>query len=817
MNSFDYFYPSNYHRLMPKKIFIICLLLCSFSRVFSQNSGTVLFDNDWLFYRGGALGAENPQFNDSKWRKVDLPHDWSIEDLPGTHSPFSPDAISQVGGGFTTGGTGWYRKQFTVPAEKKGRRFIIQFDGVYMNPTVFINGENIGEHPYGYTAFWYDITDKIKFGKKNIIAVEVKNEGQNSRWYSGSGIYRHVWLRETDPVHIEQWGTAITTPKISEASAIVNIKTKVLNEDGYDLRVTLITRILDENGVKAGKTQKDEDIKMGAFAVIDQDAAISKPQLWSCETPVLYTAISEIYADGHLLDQEKSVFGIRKISFDTENGFQLNGKTVKLKGGCFHNDNGPLGARQYDRAEERKAELLKASGYNAVRCSHNPPSPAFLAACDRLGMLVMDEAFDCWRQGKNAYDYHLYFDQWWQKDVESMVMHDCNHPSVIIWSIGNEIPERATPEGAETAKMLAAFIKKLDDTRPVTAAVNDPREDKDAFFSALDISGYNYAVYSYGDRKSDYIIDHARMPQRIMVGTESYPWEAFGSWMEVTDHPYLIGDFVWTAWDYIGEASIGWRGYPQNAGFYPWNLAFCGDIDICGWKRPQSYYRDALWKANQLSVFATPPKLSFPVNPDKAEWSKWNWRDAVASWNWKGYEDKSIAVNVYSSCNEVELFLNGRSLGKKQTNRTTRFEAAWDVPYRPGKLVAIGYDGDKKVNTAVLNTARAPAIIRLSADRNQLQANNQDLIYVTVELTDKSGNLNPDAENLLHFNISGPATIVGAGNANPQSLESSQLPQRKAWRGKCLVIIKSASKRGNITLKVSAAGLQERILVLNVL
>ena len=348
----------------------------------------------------------------------------------------------------------------------------------------------------------------------------------------------------------------------------------------------------------------------------------------------------------------------------------------------------------------------------------------------------------------------------------------------------------------------------------MTSAVSYTSQDREPFFNALDISGYNYAVGNYGKEQSLYEADHKRVPGRIMMGTESYPWEAFGNWMEVMDHPYVIGDFVWTAWDYICEASIGWRGYPQNADFYPWNLAFCGDIDICGWKRPQSYYRDALWKPDQLSIFVTPPKPSFPLNPAIESWSKWNWPDEAANWNWKGYENKPITINVYSSCKEVELFLNGKSLGKKATNRDTRFEADWTIPYQPGKLTAVGYNGDKKVNTAVLSTAAAPAQIKLTADRPQLQANNQDLCYVTVELLDKNGTLNPNADNLLHFSLTGPATIAGVGNANPVSLESCQLPQRKAWHGKALVIIKTSGKPGQINLKVSTSGLPDKILSL---
>jgi beta-galactosidase len=800
---------------MPKKLILLNFLVLICASVFAQNTQTELFDNNWSFFRGGVQDAEQPGFNDTKWRKVDLPHDWSIEDLPGSASPFNPTAISQVGGGFTTAGTAWYRKAFTLSATQKGKRVIIRFDGVYMNPTVFINGQNIGEHPYGYTSFYFDITDKVKFGEKNVIALEVKNEGQNSRWYSGSGIYRHVWLTISDPVHIAQWGTYITTPEVTGSSAKVNIKTKVLNESGHDLKIKWVTRILNPVNAEVAVIQKENDIKSGGTFEFNDDAVISSPALWSCGSPELYTAVTEIYYNGLLADEETTPFGIRKISFDAENGFQLNGKTVKLKGGCFHNDNGPLGSKAYDRAEERKVEILKASGYNAIRCSHNPPSPAFLAACDRLGMLVIDEAFDCWKYGKNAYDYHLYFNDWWKRDIESMVIRDRDHPSVIMWSIGNEIPERATPEGVDEAKMLEVYVKNMDGTRAITSAVNYTNADRDPYFNTLDVSGYNYAVFDYGKEQSLYAADHKRIPARVMMGTESFPMEQFGSWMEVVDHPYVIGDFVWTAWDYIGEASIGWLGYPQRADFYPWNLAYCGDIDICGWKRPQSYYRDALWKNDQLSVFVTPPKPSFPLNQDIASWSKWNWFDVVADWNWKGYENKPLIVNVYSSCERVELFLNNKSLGIKQTNRSTKFMAAWDVPYQPGTLVAVGYDGEKKVNTAVLRTAAAPAKTRLSADRLKLKANNQDLSYITVELTDANGNLNPGANNLVHFKVEGPGEIAGVGNADPQSLESCQQPQRKAWHGKCLVIIKSTGKPGDITLKASADGLAAKTVLLH--
>ncbi len=394
-----------------------------------------------------------------------------------------------------------------------------------------------------------------------------------------------------------------------------------------------------------------------------------------------------------------------------------------------------------------------------------------------------------------------------KKDVESMVIRDRNHPSVILWSIGNEIPGMDSPEVVNTSRMLAGFVRNTDPSRPVIAAVNNLNPAKDQFFSTLDIGGYNYGSGGGGIRDSIFAFDHKRIPSRIMIQTESYPLEAFNSWMDVTDNPWLLGDFVWTAFDYIGEASIGWRGYLQNQDFYPWNLAFCGDIDICGWKRPQSYYRDVLWKEDQLSVFVKPPKPSFAENPDRESWSKWHWHDAVADWNWKGYENKPLEVSVYSSCDAAELFLNNRSLGKKKTNRDSQFTAVWEIPYQEGELKAIGYNGKKQVSSAILRTAGDVASLKISADRAEIKADNQDLSFVTVELIDDAGNRNPKAENLLKFEVDGPGKIVGVGNANPVSLESCQLPQRKAWQGRCLVIIKSENQPGNINLKVTSEGL----------
>ncbi len=780
-------------------------ILLTYTCVSQQN---VLFDAGWRFHRGDIQKAEKVDFDDTKWRAIDLPHDWSIEDLPGTQSPFNPDVINGVSIGFTTGGTGWYRKTFMLPTVQKNKKIYILFDGVYMNADVWINGAHLGNHPYGYTSFYYDITGKIKWNEKNTIAVRVKNEGATSRWYSGSGIYRHVWLKSFDAVHIAQWGTYITTPEVNKSSAKVNIKTKVKNETGSSSAITLVNKILNAKGNEVARTTSKQTIGAGTESEFSDASIVNSPALWSVETPNLYTAVTEVYTDGKLSDRSKTKFGIRKISFDVKNGFLLNDKSMKLLGACFHNDNGPLGSKSFDRAEIRRVELLKASGYNAIRCSHNPPSPAFLDACDSLGVLVIDEAFDMWTQPKNMEDYHLYFKDWWQKDMESMLLRDRNHPSIIMWSIGNEIPNMDRKEVADTAKILADFVRATDPTRPVTAAVNNVTQNKDAFFSALDISGYNYA-------KDNYESDHLRKPERIMFATESYPLTAFDYWMSVIDHPWVIGDFVWTGFDYIGEASIGWRGYEQEKNFYPWNLAYCGDIDICGWKRPQSFYRDALWKKDQLSIFVKPPHPSFPLNPKKQSWSIWNWEDVIADWNWKGYEDSLFEVNVYSSCAEVELFLNGKSFGRKLTDRSSKFMAVWNVPYAAGKLKAVGYNGSQKMASSELNTAGEPTQIKLSADRITMKANGQDLSYITVELIDKNGIRNPKAENLIHFSIEGPGTIAGVGNANPISLESYQLPQRKGWQGRCMAIVKSGSIPGKIKVKVTSPGLSSAMIVID--
>jgi len=531
------------------------------SSLFSEMTdprSTILFDFDWKFHRGDAEGAQSADFDDALWRQLDLPHDWSIEDIPGTDSPLDSTAVGGIGTGYFRGGTGWYRKSFNLPSDLEGRMFFLQFDGVYMDSDVWINGEHAGSHPYGYTSFWFDITDMLQYGKENVVAVRVRNEGRNSRWYSGSGIYRHVWLILTGPVHVTTWGTGITTPVIEENLAYVMVSNEIANHSEENSPLQVTTRILDRDGTEISTDRQEVEAKPATSTELTQELEVPSPQLWSPGTPVLYTAVTEIEDPGStLLDRVENNFGIRSIAFTTD-GFFLNGNNVLLKGGCVHHDNGPLGAAAYDRAEERRVELMKASGFNSIRCAHNPPSPAFLDACDRLGILVIDEAFDMWRRPKNPQDYHRFFDQWGKRDIASMVLRDRNHPSVIMWSTGNEIPERADPEGVETSGMLAGYVRRLDPTRLVTSAVNGLSPDKDPYFATLDVAGYNYSFGGDHGKESIFEIDHSRVPERIMYCSESYPLKAFGAWMDVVDHPYVLGDYVWAGFDYLGEASIGW-------------------------------------------------------------------------------------------------------------------------------------------------------------------------------------------------------------------------------------------------------------------
>lgn len=767
------------------------------------------FDEEWLFHRGDIPEGEKSDLDDSQWCQVNLPHDWSIENIPGTNSPFIADAVTEVSGGFTVGGTGWYRKHFHVDEAEKGKCIAVAFDGIYMNADIWVNDNHVANHVYGYTAFELDITDYVRFGAENLIAVRVKNEGLNCRWYTGSGIYRHTSLKITDPLHFETWETFVTAPIATVDRAEVHVQSVLANTEKATGKVIWETQIVDKENRTVDRKEQQVTLDNEEKIKISHLLEVASPQLWSTDNPYLYTVVNRLLQDNKIIDEERISIGIRNITFSAEKGFQLNGKSMKLKGGCIHHDNGLLGAKAFDRAEERKVELLKAAGFNALRLSHNPPSTALLNACDRLGMLVIDEAFDMWRYGHYKGDYGDYFDDRWQSDMYSMVARDRNHPCVIMWSIGNEIKDKETAEVVDICRELADFVKALDTTRPVTAGVNSVVDATDDFLNTLDVCGYNYCLNRYES-------DAKRYPERIIYASESYASQAYDYWKGVEQHPWVIGDFIWTAFDYIGEASIGWCGYPLDKRIFPWNHAYCGDLNLSGERRPQSYLRETLWSENSVSyIVVTPPVPSFPLNPDKADWSVWDFPDVVDHWNFPGYEGKELAVSVYSNCEQVELFLNGDSFGKQINTADKKHVLTWKVPYTFGVLKAISYDKNGEMHTTTLESAGKVEKIHLSADRTDIVADGNDLSYVTLELVDAKGIRNQQAEELVEFSIEGDATIEGVGNANPMSTESFVANSRKTWRGSNLLVVRSGKSSGRIIVTAKVQGLPVASITIN--
>jgi len=775
------------------------------------------FDADWRFLKADAAGAEKPEFDDSQWRTLEVPHDWSIEDLPegaGRVGPFDPTASqNQDKTGYTVGGTGWYRKHFKVDAG--GRLVSVRFDGVYMNAQVWINGHLLGAHPSGYTSFEFDLTPYLKpGGADNVLAVQVRNEGKNSRWYSGSGIYRHVWLTTTQPVHVPTWGLAIKTPEVTKEKATVRIKTEVYNASGQAVDLEVRAQVIDGTGAGLPMVRTEMHLVAKDTMAVDQAVEVPSPALWSPDSPRLYQARVEVVAKGSTLDEVSTSFGIRKIEVDAVHGLRLNGEPLKLKGGCVHQDNGPLGVAALDRAEERRVELLKAAGFNAIRCAHNPPSPAFLDACDRLGMLVIDEAFDQWNRQKmdNAQDYHLYFKDWAARDIAAMVRRDRNHPSVIMWSIGNEIPEQFK-DGERTAKMLRNEVLASDTTRPITQAVcgygKDGRDwDKisDPAFVNLDVGGYNYLPGKYES-------DHARHPERVMMATESFPKDLFNTWAQVEQHPYVIGDFVWTAMDYFGESGIGHSvlSNGKNPFFmsWPWHNGWCGDLDGCGFKKAQSDYRDVVWKRRPIAM-----EVHSPIPAGLTEKvSEWGWPDEAPNWNWPGQEGKPLQVAVYTRCDTVRLELNGKVIGEKPVSEATLLTVKFDVPYAPGELRALGLTNGKVIAQTVLKTTGAARRLKLTADRSQIHASRDDLSYVTVEVVDENGLRVPDAKVSVHFSVGGTGELAAQGNGSPNEPASFREPVCTTFQGRCLAILRPTGGSGSIILRAAADGLDASSIV----
>ncbi|MCE5331980.1 MAG: DUF4982 domain-containing protein [Bacteroidales bacterium] len=800
---------------------IICFLFFIYSFLSSAFAGDektvqrkICFDNGWSFRLGELPNPKLQEKEDTTWKIIDLPHDWSII------SPFLEQNRDGIATGHKPGGVGWYRKRFVLSGNEISKILTLYFEGVYMESEVWLNGKKVVFHPYGYISFRCDITDYcFSVGKENLLEVKVLNQGKNSRWYSGSGIYRHVWLISTEKIHFDTWNVAIKTDEITDNKSIINLKANIFNKTTKVNRANITIQILNKFGKQIAAKHVEVKLPANQKATFTRNISLINPKLWSIETPDLYLAKFSVAVDGELKDSITIPFGIRTISFSAANGFELNGQMIKLKGGCIHHDNGLLGAAAIDRAEVRKVEMLKANGFNAVRCAHNPPSETFLNACDSLGLLVIDEAFDQWQKPKNPEDYHRYFDEWGIEDITSMILRDRNHPCIIMWSIGNEIQERADSIGVLIAERLKNTIRKLDQTRPVTAAINDfwdnpdmKWKDSEPAFRNLDVGGYNYMWWEYDN-------DHKLYPKRIIFGSESTAMERAINWDFVEQNPYIIGDFIWTAIDYLGESGIGNTNYyDKNDINFPqfldaqWFNAWCGDIDICGNRKPQSFFRDVIWGKSKIEML-----VHAPVPDEKTEKiSYWGWPDELASWNWNGHENELMDIRVFTRCPIVRLYLNNGLLEEKSitNDQKNRYIVSFKVPYRNGILKAAGVNNGVETDSILLKTSGKASKIRLKTDRCIIRASRNDLAYISIEIIDNKENIVPDEDVTLNLNLVGEGDII-AGNACPTDMESFRSLTPRTYRGKALAIIRPTGKPGKIILQVNNQNLGTASISIN--
>ena len=781
------------------------------------------FNEGWRFFKGEAAGAEQPGFNDSQWRPLALPHDWAIE------GPFD-SKLNPHTGALPIFGTGWYRKSFTVPESAKGRYFSIEFDGAMSNSKVWLNGQELGGRPYGYSSFSLDLTPHLKFGaQENVLVVRLTPEDWSSRWYPGAGIYRNVWLDITGPVHVGHWGTYITTPEVTDAQATVAVKTEVRNGGSGEARITLQTTVLDSAGKQVSRKTDDATIPAGGSQSMATTVNVAHPQRWDVDHPYLYKLVSEVMEGKRVVDRYETPFGIRTIGFDKAQGFLLNGRHLKMQGVCLHSDLGALGMAVNRRATERQLQIMQSAGVNAIRTSHNPPSPELLELCDRMGLVVMDEAFDMWRIPKVRNGYSKYFDEWSERDVRDMVRRDRNHPSIVLYSIGNEIPEQDHADGWQVAKRLTDFFHQEDPTRPTTAAFNSWQPAmKNKLADNVDIPGFNYRPMNYAQILKDH-------PGWVIVGTETascvssrgvyhLPIEKYEKHpsLQITSYdiiappwamcpdvefdaqdrlPQVLGEFVWTGFDYIGEPTPYFGGRNATvATDWPARSSYFGFVDLAGFPKDRFYLY-------------------------QSQWTKKPMVHVLPHWNWQGREGQAIPVMCYTNADEVELFLNGKSLGRKkrfgepvtipvgpnvtpEKKFVSKYRLEWQVPYAPGVLKAVAYQGGKQVAVDERHTAGAPAAIQLSADRATIQSDGGDLSFVTVRIEDKDGNLVPAADNLVKFALTGPGTITGVDNGNAATVEPFQADHRKAFSGMALVIVRSqAGHPGKITLTATSEGL----------
>jgi beta-galactosidase len=769
---------------------LACAHVTTFARADSPRITrlNIPFDKGWRFLKGDAEGAERPEFDDAAWRLLDVPHDWSIE------GPFDERNATGKAGGYLPAGVGWYRKHFTLGAAERTRRVFVEFDGVMANSDVWVNGFHLGRRPYGYVGFRYELTGHVNFGpdKPNVVAVRADNSGQPaSRWYAGAGIYRHVRLVTTDPVHLDYHGTFVSTPQITKDGATVRVEGEVINQGGAGRAVSLQVMLLGPDGAAAGTAETPaQTVEPGKTVNFVREVVLKKPLRWNLDSPRLYTAVARVRSNGKTLDDESVNFGVRDFSFEPETGFWLNGRNFKLKGVCLHHDASAFGAAVPLRAWERRLALLKTLGVNAIRTAHNPPAPEFLDLTDRMGFVVMDEMFDAWTVAKNPFDYHLYFEDWSSVDTRDTVRRDRNHPSVFLYSAGNEIHD--TPK-AELAKRiltsLVAEFHRSDPTRPVTQGLFRPNVSHDydnGLADLLDVVGQNY-------RENEILAAHKQKPSRKILGTENtHTREA---WLALRDNPPYAGQFLWTGIDYLGE-SPGWPLVAFNFGL----------IDRTGTVRPLGRQRQSWW-SEEPSVFVVRRVAPTPLAPTDPGYGT-DRRPQVLYDDWTPTKPDrhDENVEVYSNCETVELFLNGRSLGSKGKPADDS-PRAWKVPFEPGALKAVGTNGGRVVATHELKTAGRPARVRLSADRAQVSNVWDDVVYVEATIVDANGVVVPGASDLVRFKVAGPGRVVAVDSGDNASHEPFQATERRAYQGRCFALLKSDAPRGPITLTAEAAGL----------
>lgn len=734
---------------------------------------TLNFDTDWRFLKNDATNAQEPKFDDTKWRKLDVPHDWSIE------GPYDQTNPTSRGGGYLPAGIGWYRKAFTVNSADAKQKFFIEFDGIMANSDVWINGFHLGKRPYGYISFSYELTGHLKFGKgeTNILAVKADNSLQPaSRYYAGAGIYRHVRLVITNPVHIDQWGVYITTSNVSESHATINLQTKLTNESAGSNSIVLETSVLDPAGKIVKTVESKQNIPAGKTITFIETVEIQNPERWDVNQPNLYTAVTKIKSGKNILDEQTTTFGIRDSKFESATGYWLNGKNIKIKGVCLHDDGGAVGTAVPLAVWKRRMQLLKEVGVNAIRTAHNPVAPEFLDLCDRMGFLVMDETFDTWTASKPGGEngYNLYFSNWWKEDTRDMVLRDRNHPSIIIYSVGNEIRDNLNDStGFKKYREQQDLVHQIDPSRPVTMALFRPSASKvytNGFAETMDIVGQNY-------REKELVDLHLAKPELKVIGTENA--HDLAEWLILRDNPFMAGQFLWTGFDYLGEAK--WPEISYKNGLF----------DRTGVWKPLSYQRQSWWSDK--------PVVHIVRKDDNGGVGNW-----VSNWtpvDFGTYDDAS--VQVYSNCDEVEIFLNGKSLGAqpKPANDAPR---SWDVTFEKGSLKAVAKNNGKIVATDEQITAGDPVRIILSVDHSKIVNDWNDVAFVTAKVVDANGIVCPNVDKLITFKVSETGKVIAVDNGNVSSHESYQGLERHTYNGQCIAIVRAKSTSGQIMITANS-------------